>query len=61
MSECDAGYYGDACNKSCSQHCYGQSSLCGHINGTCSFGCDAGYEGGLCEKGKISLNLMPFV
>ncbi|KAK3780392.1 hypothetical protein RRG08_062013 [Elysia crispata] len=58
LIECDSGYYGAGCIKSCSQHCAGKDNSCNHVNGTCDLGCDPGYQGDLCiladpREGKV--------
>ena len=49
---CDAGKWGDSCNKSCEcnpTYSY-ESALCNNVNEQCR--CKAGYEGFSCDKGK---------
>ncbi|GFO26600.1 multiple epidermal growth factor-like domains 10 [Plakobranchus ocellatus] len=48
--ECNSSTYGEDCNKSCSDHCAGDTNSCNHVNGTCDEGCDIGYLMPLCTE-----------
>ncbi|GFO31695.1 receptor-type tyrosine-protein phosphatase kappa, partial [Plakobranchus ocellatus] len=47
---CNSSTYGEDCNKSCSDHCAGDTNSCNHVNGTCDEGCDIGYLMPLCTE-----------
>ncbi|GFR92444.1 guanylate cyclase [Elysia marginata] len=49
-TECDVGYYGNMCNKSCSVNCAGDNHPCDRVNGSCDQGCAPGYQGALCTQ-----------
>ena len=51
-SECDSGYHGDGCMKTCSRHCSDEGNSCHDVSGTCDEGCDPGFEGDLNDQCK---------
>ncbi|KAK3781275.1 hypothetical protein RRG08_066555, partial [Elysia crispata] len=48
--ECSTGFYGEGCNRTCSEHCGGNLKSCHRVNGSCNQGCDLGYMGPLCVQ-----------
>lgn len=49
LTECPAGFYGHACQESCSTNC-NVSGTCDKVTGQCIGGCQPGWKESKCDK-----------
>ena len=54
LTECPAGFYGHACQESCSTNC-NVSGTCGKVTGQCIGGCQAGWKKSKCDTSRDTL------